>query len=101
MSTKTTFFLIVFCVLPAGCSRDYGMTKIEDWIRSEYPDVRHFSADSLVNWIASSSRVPPVLFDVREENEYEISHLGGAYRLQPGKEDLSPLDSLGPGRASI
>ncbi len=98
---KKEIILVVLLVLLPGCSRDYSMTKIEEWIRSEYPDVRHYSADSLVNWIATPSRIPPVLFDVREENEYEISHLEGAYRLQPGMVDLSPLDSLRPGRAIV
>ncbi len=101
MKKRTKFILVIVFVLLPGCSRDYGMRKVEEWIRSEYPDVRHYSADSLVNWIATPSRVPPVLFDVREENEYEISHLQGAYRLQPGREDLSPLDSLGLDRAIV
>ncbi|MGH9333652.1 MAG: rhodanese-like domain-containing protein [Vicinamibacteria bacterium] len=64
------------------------------WVRSEFPGVEHVSAEELKAYPR-----PPVLLDVRTEEEYRVSHLEGALRVEPGKElpdFLKTLDRATP-----
>ena len=51
-------------------------------MRSEFPDVEQVSAEDLRKRL-DSGREPPVVLDVRTANEYEVSHLRGAIRVDP------------------
>jgi rhodanese-related sulfurtransferase len=65
-------------------------------IRSEFPEVEHISTDELktqLDWPG------PILLDVRTEEEYAVSHLPGAVRVEPGDElpdRLKTLDHQAP-----
>ena len=52
---------------------------IEDVAR-RWPNLQHVSADGVANMMASKNAV---LFDVRTEQEYGVSHLEGAIRVDP------------------
>jgi len=52
-------------------------------IRSEFPDVPRISTEELAAWLNDSARKPPVLLDVRERAEFEVSHLRNAQQVQP------------------
>jgi len=55
--------------------------------------MQHIDAPHLHLWLADSSRMPPVLLDVREAWEYQIAHISGA-QLMPMHTVPSQLDQL-------
>ncbi|MEO0576091.1 MAG: rhodanese-like domain-containing protein [Pseudomonadota bacterium] len=56
------------------------IAKIHADIEADYADVAHIDPDAL-DALPQDSRV---LFDVREADEYGVSHLSGAIRVDPG-----------------
>jgi rhodanese-related sulfurtransferase len=45
--------------------------------------VERITTQQLADWLANKSRPPPVLLDVRTEEEWDVSHLPGARRVDP------------------
>jgi rhodanese-related sulfurtransferase len=67
----------------ASCKKetsDWERTK--SWVRSEFPEVEQVSAEDLRLRLGSGRKSPMVL-DVRTAEEYEVSHLRGAIRVDP------------------
>ena len=56
--------------------------KTKSWVRSEFPGVEHVSAEDLRQRLGSG-RKSPIVLDVRTAEEYEVSHLEGAIRVDP------------------
>ena len=50
--------------------------------------------NGLAAWQADSKRVPPVLLDARTLDEYAVSHLRGALRMDPYRPLLRPLRGM-------
>ena len=63
--------------------------KTKSWVRSEFPQVEHVSAEDLRLRLDSGGE-PPIVLDVRTAEEYEVSHLPGAIRVDP-EGDLPEL----------
>ena len=65
-----------------------GMRSI-DWfllkqsLRHRFPKVEWITTAQLADWLADKQRQPPVLLDVRTEEEWNVSHLPGARRVDP------------------
>ncbi len=78
--------LLLCFFLPGLVSAQFTLSLIETQIESEYP-IAHLSADSLKSLFAGPDSEKIVLFDVREEAEYQTSHLRGAYRVDPELAD--------------
>jgi rhodanese-related sulfurtransferase len=59
-------------------------------IRRRFPDVRQISVRDLAAWLGDANRKPPVLWDVRSKEEYDLSHLPQAAHVpvDTGDEDL-------------
>jgi len=59
--------------------------KTKTWVRSEFPDVEQVSAEELRLSLDSGrpNRKVPIVLDVRSPEEYEVSHLNGAIRVDP------------------
>jgi rhodanese-related sulfurtransferase len=51
------------------------------FVRSRFRDVTHLSTEALSNWLRDSQREAPQLLDVRSREEFEVSHLPGALRI--------------------
>ena len=85
-------FLLAFFSASAGCGQSIGWSAVEESIRSNYPDVRQLSTDSLAAWLEGPSEQEPVLLDARQEKEYRVSHLQNAIQVYPDTDDLSFLD---------
>lgn len=49
-------------------------------VHRRFPNVQSISSDKLATWLAGDMP-PPVLIDVREREEYEVSHLPNAQHL--------------------
>lgn len=69
------------------------LESVKAWVREEFPSVHHISAKELAERLESGES-PPVLLDVREEAEYEVSHLPGAIRVAPGSTESPALEGL-------
>ena len=73
---------------------------VADRMRKTYPDVQAISTGDLASWLASPKDAKPVIFDVRTEAEFAVSHLIGAHRIAPGAE-LKPDELPDDRRRSI
>ena len=91
-------------VLIAG----WGVTKTStfQWfflqlsLRSRFPNMQWITARELGGWLRDRQRQPPVLLDVRTEAEWNVSHLPGARRVQPGERIDSAAANI-PKNAAI
>ena len=71
-------------------------------IRAKFPQVAQLSTDSLQTWLDESTTAErPVLLDVREKEEYEVSHLKGAVPALTEKEALQALEEVPPDRPVV
>ena len=77
-----------------GCEQQLGWSTVESTIRSQYPDVRQLSTDSLAAWLNEPDVQESVLLDVRQEEEYTVSHLPGAIQVDPDTEGLAFLEDV-------
>jgi rhodanese-related sulfurtransferase len=86
--------LLSFFATLAGCAQELAWPVVKRSIASDFPAVRHVTTDSLAEWLDASERgerAAPLLLDAREPDEYAVSHLRGAKRIDP---DASPADAL-------
>ena len=60
--------------------------SVDQRIEKEYPRVEFISTEQLYRAQDQSQEVLPVVFDVRESEEFEISHLESAINLKTGPE---------------
>lgn len=77
-----------------------GMRGI-DWfllnqsLRHRFPKVEWITTAQLADWLTDEHRPPPVLLDVRTEEEWNVSHLPGARRVDPS----APIETATAGIA--
>jgi rhodanese-related sulfurtransferase len=60
--------------------RALAWSLIKGWIHLRFPQVQSISTQDLAAWLASDLP-PPILIDVRQREEYTLSHLPGARHL--------------------
>jgi len=60
-----------------------GMQGIKDLVRKRFPDVHQLQTGELAAWLSDTNRPQPVLLDVREIEEFEVSHLPDAKNVKP------------------
>ncbi len=69
-------------------------------IRAKFPGVVQLSTDALQAWLdrpeESTQAKRPLLLDVREKEEYAVSHLEGALLATSEKEALQALEGIAP-----
>lgn len=110
-------YLLCLSLAIGGCARDLTWSAVDRLIAASYPEVPTISTDSLASLLSSdrggmtASRPyaarsdsvaflldadpsdAPILLDVRTADEFAVSHLAGAIRVEPGT-DPAQLDSL-------
>jgi len=59
----------------------FTLEKVQDEIRARYPTVKHLSTSCLAALLAKQDNI--MLLDVREYQEYAVSHLPGAIQIEP------------------
>ena len=94
MKSITLFLTLLLTTATMGCAQDIAWSSIINDIRSKYSDVEHITADSLAFWLESSDNQAPVLLDVREKKEYEVSHLPGAIQIDPNTKRFKKLADI-------
>lgn len=70
-----------------GRAQHLGWAAVDRLIAAEYPDTPSLSTDSLAARMASAPD-GMVLLDVREADEFAVSRLPGAVRVDPGADTL-------------
>lgn len=56
---------------------------VDALVRHDFPEVASLSTDSLAAWLDDAARERPLLLDARTPEEYAVSHLPGAVRVDP------------------
>lgn len=65
--------------------------QISERVRKEYPDVAQLNGADFAKWLGSPKEIKPVILDVRSPEEYAVSRLFDAHRVDPLAE-LNPDD---------
>jgi rhodanese-related sulfurtransferase len=81
-------------LLQTGCSDDMKWSAVERLINANYPDTPTITTDSLAARLADSTAAQPLLLDARSPEEFAVSHLPEARRIDPDAEAYPALDSL-------
>ena len=74
---------VVLCL--ASC-QGVGWSLMNRKVRSDFPTVRRTGTGELAGRLNDPRRPRPVLLDVRTQAEYDVSHLPGARRVEPGSD---------------
>lgn len=99
MSRPRARLVIPLVALLAGvgllfAARPLAFLVLNGLIAREVPGVRRISTAGLAAWLADPSRPRPLLLDVRTPQEFAVSHLAGARRIDPGGGDLAALQGV-------
>ncbi|MDZ4701169.1 MAG: rhodanese-like domain-containing protein [Rhodothermales bacterium] len=99
----TRYILLLLILLPldmASAQTLVWSTVLRD-VRNRYPEVEQISVDSLAHWLQDPNRQPPLLVDVRERSEYDLSHIAGAIHSAPDSADVDDLLAAAAGRPIV
>ena len=66
----------------AGC-RPLDWFLVKRTLRGKFHDVDWITTQQLAEWLADKERPAPVLLDVRTPEEWNVSHLANARRVDP------------------
>ena len=73
--------LVAVCAALGFRSVDWFLLKTS--LRHKFPKVEWISTNELADWLANKKRPVPVLLDVRTTDEWNVSHIAGARRVDP------------------
>ena len=76
-------FLIVWWIADHRRGMEWAISVVRD----RYPDVSQISTASLGAWLEDEKEPPPVIVDTRSAEEFAVSHLPGAERLDSSASD--------------
>ncbi len=83
---------ILLAMVPLPAKAD--LVEEQREIRKQHPNVAHIGADQLED-LLKNTRDKVVLFDVREKPEFEVSHIEGSIRVDPGMTGEEFLSQYG------
>lgn len=92
---------IAFGSISLHASDEPGWTAMRALVRGRFPEVTQISPRDLADWMQDTTRTPPQILDVREELEFEVSHLPGAVRVSPEAAASDILGKLDPERPVV
>ncbi|MGC1480463.1 MAG: rhodanese-like domain-containing protein [Chthoniobacterales bacterium] len=70
------------------------LDNLSDYIRSRYPDVPTVTTSRLASQLADPAQPTPVLLDVRSTDEFAVSHLDHATRIDPDRPVPTAITTL-------
>lgn len=89
MALSGAVVLLAVGSVATGQLRGKGPASLRGVISRQYPDVAWISTGRLAAKLHEDSSV--VLLDIREADEFRVSHLRGARRVAPGTTDFDAL----------
>ena len=78
-----------------------GIAWAVSFMRGRFPDVSHLSASALDDWLRDAQRSAPQLVDARSEEEFALSHLANAQRIDSESTAAAALSALDPERPIV
>jgi rhodanese-related sulfurtransferase len=88
-------FLLIACCFSAASAFAGGAEELAEYhqntIKDKFESVKHIDADAL-----GQIRGDTILFDVREADEFEVSHIEGAIRVTPDISDRAFMQLYAP-----
>ena len=88
--------LLSLAWLWAGPVRAETFESVKQAVRKKFPTVRQVSTAELAAWLADTNRAQPLLLDVRDKEEFAVSHLRGAKNFQTVGQVKTALPSNPP-----
>ncbi|MEP6572181.1 MAG: rhodanese-like domain-containing protein [Gemmatimonadota bacterium] len=85
----------ILALVIAVAGRPIAFAAVTRLTARKFPDVRWINGDELERWLADTMRARPLVLDARTDEEYGVSHLQGAARIDPY---FPPLDRLAASR---
>jgi rhodanese-related sulfurtransferase len=95
------FSLLLITTLAIAGSKDDPLFEIKGEIRVKFPTVEHVSVEQLRDKLAPTVKQPPLLLDVREPEEYSVSHIHGAKLTTKIEQVMAILDQQSKDRITI
>lgn len=92
-----SFVAVGMAAVPFCCGQSISWKAITSLVRTTFPDVPQLSTQDLAAWI--HARKTLVLLDARKPEEFAVSHLAKAQRIDPNAstfEDLQSIDKNTP-----
>lgn len=97
LTKSTRLALGLVAVLLTGLFWDgspLGSFLLRQAVHLKFREVRQVSPADLVVWMKDPNRPPPLLVDARPEDQFKLSHIEGAVRIDPTQPDLAPLEHV-------
>ena len=77
------------------------LEAMKQLVRSKFPKVRQLSTEELARWLADTNTPSPILLDVRKPEEFAVSHLPGAKRVEPSTKAADLIPTLPTNRTAV
>lgn len=74
--------LTIASVSPTLGDSAFSLAKVREQVRQDYSQVKHLVPEALTRKLADEKNI--LLLDVREGDEFAVSHIAGAKRVDPG-----------------
>jgi len=75
-----TLMFAIFLMRPAF-AEVFNLPTVKEEVLRDYKDVSHMETNELADMITAQKEL--LIFDVREEDEFKVSHIPGAIRISP------------------
>ncbi len=77
------------------------LEAMKQLVRSKFPKVRQLSTEELARWLADTNSPSPILLDVRKPEEFAVSHLPGAKRVEPSIKAADLIPTFPTNRTAV
>ena len=77
------------------------LEAMKQLVRSKFPKVRQLSTEELARWLADTNTPSPILLDVRKPEEFAVSHLPGAKRVEPSIKAADLIPTFPTNRTAV
>lgn len=96
---KVLLILFVLPTLVGGvvmlvAGRPLAFQALQWRIARKFPEVGWIKTEELARWRDDTAQPQPVVLDARTEDEFHVSRLKGAVRIDPYRPSLRPLEGL-------
>ena len=85
------FPLLLGAAVAAVVGRPVAFEVVRRLTVRKFPDVKWIGGSQLTRWMNDPGRARPVVLDARTADEFAVSHLAGAVRIDPYRPLLRPL----------
>ncbi len=81
---KLGLLSLLLCLTPSTLkAKEFTLKSIHQGLEQNYPTITHMSDKQLLSALEVANENNLLIFDVREQAEYDVSHIKGAHQLNP------------------